>query len=181
VALDISQNDCDSDSADALASYLRQTEPFKCPLIRLTSRHADIDDFECERFVAALHGNLVLKDLDLSHNIIGGAENLNTVMPDVVTGGEALADLLDNEDAVLETLKIGWNMIRLDGAVEFAKALGFNKSLTFLDMSYNALAHNGGLTLGHALLKNFTLRTLIISHNNLDASRCPRTLPCASL
>jgi hypothetical protein len=114
----------------------------------------------------------VLKDIDLSHNLIGQAENLNTVMPDVVTGGEALADLIDNDDCVLETLKVGWNMIRLDGAIELMHAIKANTSLTYLDVSYNALSHQGGLTLGDSMLYNTSLRTLVISQNNLDASAC---------
>ena len=34
-------------------------------------------------------------------------QNLNTVMPDLVTGGEALADLLRSEGCVLKSLKLG--------------------------------------------------------------------------
>jgi len=43
----------------------------------------------------------------LSENLIGSAENLNTVMPDLVTGGEAIADLLQSEGCVLQSLKLG--------------------------------------------------------------------------
>jgi hypothetical protein len=34
-------------------------------------------------------------------------QNLNTVMPDLVTGGEALADLLRSEGCNLKSLKLG--------------------------------------------------------------------------
>lgn len=64
----------------------------------------------------ALKCNKNLKELDLSNNKIGSAESLNTVMPDIVTGGEALADLLKMEACSLQTLKLSWNMIRLEGA-----------------------------------------------------------------
>jgi len=57
-----------------------------CPLERLILRNADVDDFECERFVEAIKCNSSLVELDLSNNKIGSAENLNTVMPDLVTG-----------------------------------------------------------------------------------------------
>ncbi len=57
-----------------------------CPLERLILRNADVDDFECERFVEAIKNNKSLVELDLSNNKIGSAENLNTVMPDLVTG-----------------------------------------------------------------------------------------------
>ena len=54
--------------------------------MKLALRTADVDDYECERFVKALTANTSLKDLDLSSNLIGAAENLNTVMPDLITG-----------------------------------------------------------------------------------------------
>ena len=57
-----------------------------CPLERLILRNADVDDFECERFVEAIKCNSSLVELDLSNNKIGSAENLNTVMPDLITG-----------------------------------------------------------------------------------------------
>jgi hypothetical protein len=68
---------------------------------------------ECERFVTSLKTNKHLVALDLSENLIGSAENLNTVMPDLVTGGEALAELLRSSGCVLQSLKLGWNMLRL--------------------------------------------------------------------
>lgn len=50
-----------------------------------------------------------LTELDLSENLVGTSENLNSVMPDTVTGGEALADLLRSDGCVLSTLKLGTN------------------------------------------------------------------------
>ncbi len=70
-------------------------------------RRADVDDGECERFVTSLKTNKRLFELDLSENLLGSSENLNTVMPDTVTGGEALAELLRSEGCVLTTLKLG--------------------------------------------------------------------------
>ena len=71
-------------------------------------------------------------------------QNLNTVMPDLVTGGEALADLLRSEGCVLRSLKLGWNMIRLDGAADLCSSLKVNTTLTYLDLSFNALGSIGG-------------------------------------
>ena len=116
--------------------------------MKLTLKSADVDDYECERFVNALSKNTSLKELDLSSNLIGSAENLNTVMPDLVTGGEAFAEYLKDKNSKLESLKLVWNMIRLGGSVDFAASLRHNKSLTMLDVSYNALAYEGGIALG---------------------------------
>ena len=143
-----------------------------CPLERLILRNADVDDFECERFVEAIKENKSLVELDLSNNKIGSAENLNTVMPDLVTGGEALAELLRLPQCNLRTLKVDWNMIRLDGAIDFADSLRTNATLTYLDLSFNSLSTEGGITLGVSILSNTTLETLILTSNNLDSVAC---------
>ncbi|KAJ1393741.1 hypothetical protein B484DRAFT_408123 [Ochromonadaceae sp. CCMP2298] len=124
-----------------------------CPLERLVLRSADVDDFECERFVEAIKQNRSLVELDLSNNLIGSAENLNTVMPDLITGGEALADLLRRPDCGLKTLRVDWNMIRLDGAIDLAQSISVNRTLTYLDLSYNSLSTDGGVTIGTSILK----------------------------
>lgn len=127
-------------SAAALFEYLMSAS---CPLQRLILSSADVDDFECGKFVAAVKKNLSLRELDISSNKIGGAENLNTVMPDIVTGGEAIADLLRYEQCRLTKLKLDWNMLRLQGAVEVARSLAVNETLVYLDLSYNAFSTDG--------------------------------------
>jgi hypothetical protein len=92
-------------------------------------RRADVDDFEEERFVRSLEGNTTIEELDLSYNKIGHAEVLNTVYPDLTTAGEALATLLRAEHCSLKKLSLEWNML--------------HHSLTHLDLSYNALGHDG--------------------------------------
>ena len=108
IDLNISFNTIGPVAATSLAHYL--SDP-NCPLERLVLRRADIDDGECERFVTALKTNTHLKELDLSENLIGVSENLNSVMPDIVTGGEALADLLRSGGCVLTSLKLGTMII----------------------------------------------------------------------
>jgi Ran GTPase-activating protein (RanGAP) involved in mRNA processing and transport len=69
-------------------------------------------------------------------------------------------------------LFIGWNLIRLDGAVTLCSSLSFNQSLTHLELSFNSLGSNGGIALGDALQDNKTLKTLYISNNSLDSIAC---------
>lgn len=102
--LDMSFNTIGSDAASALAHYLSSST---CGLSELILQKADVDDDECGNFVTALHQNKSLRLLDLSENKVGSNENLNTVMPDIVTGGEALAELLRSSDCPLTTLKLG--------------------------------------------------------------------------
>lgn len=108
----------------------------------------------------------------MGSNVIGRAENLNTVMPELITGGEALAALIAGNICKISMLHLSWNMIRLDGAVEFANSLAHNKYLRYLDLSYNSLGVAGGEMLGTSLLSNGCLRTLLLSNNNINATAC---------
>lgn len=164
--LNLSSNIIGPESAKALALYLSAD---KCPLQRLLLSNADVDDHECSNFVEAIKTNMELKEIDLSNNKIGSAENLNTVYPDLITGGEALADLLRHPQCHIETLKLGWNMLRLDGAVDFVSSLGINNTLTYLDLSYNALGKAAGIVLGDSIIDNKSLQTLKLCNNGLHA------------
>jgi hypothetical protein len=167
--LNLSNNEIGGVAAEELGNYLVRPD---CPLQVLTLHHADVDDFEGERFVNALASNTSLTEVDLSFNKIGSAENLNTVYPDLVTATEAMAELLAQPTCPLRKLKLKWNMMRLDSAVQFAQALAVNESLTYLDVSFNAFGNDAGCAMGDALLDNKTIRTLLISNNGIDSKAC---------
>lgn len=93
-------------------------------------------------------------------------------MPDVVTGGEAIAELFTKPTCLLESVNLSWNMIRLGGAVDLANSLAKNKHLTHLDLSYNALSNVAGVALGDAIVHNTTLKILNICSNGIDESAC---------
>jgi hypothetical protein len=59
-----------------------------CKLQTLIASKADIDDFEAHLFILPLKTNPTITELDLSNNKIGTSENLNTVLPDIITGHE---------------------------------------------------------------------------------------------
>lgn len=168
-ALDLSMNKLDGRAATALSDYLKKPT---CPIVKLTLQAADIDDTECDRFITSLKCNTRIKELDMSNNKIGISENLNSVVPDFRTGAEALGNFLRSPDCPLETLKLEWNMIRLDGAVTFANAIRHNRSLTYLDVSYNSLGRFGGEMLGDSIIDNKTLITLKASSNALNSTAC---------
>lgn len=167
--LNLSLNEIGPVAAKALFDYLVLPT---CPLERLLLNSADVDDFECGRFIEAVKQNRSLRELDLSSNKIGTAENLNTVMPDIVTGGEAIADLLRDPQCRLSKLNLAWNMIRLGGAIDMAQSLAVNETLTYLDLSYNSLSTEGGVTIGVSLLRNRCIQTLILASNSLDSVAC---------
>ena len=164
--LNMSDNVIGPETACALEAFLRGSLN-KCPLRSLILENANVDDYEGAMFIKALGENGTLTELDLSRNLIGGAEILNSVKPDLVTAVESLAELIQKPDCVLNTISLAWNSIRLESSVCFAKALSFNHSIVHLDLSYNSLGHDGGMAIGEALLDNRTLRSLLLCNNNI--------------
>lgn len=140
VELNLSENTIGPLAAEALGKYLRRPA---LPLKRLLLCKSNVDDFEGEKFVQALVGNQTIVELDLSQNLLGHAELLNVVRPNLITAAEALAVLLQQDTCKLQELKLSWNMIRLDSAVQLSQSLAINSSLTYLDLSYNGIGQNG--------------------------------------
>ena len=165
--LNISRNKMDDDAADALAEYVKMED---CPCESLIMQVSDVDDFEGEHFVRCLMENRSITEIDLSDNLIGRAENMRTVIADMVTCSEAFAEMLEVENCILKKLTLAWNTIRLSSSIRLTQALRNNSSLTYLDLSYNSLSFDGGEALGDALLENTTLEFLNVSSNSLNAS-----------
>ncbi|OQS04567.1 hypothetical protein THRCLA_03203 [Thraustotheca clavata] len=163
VVLDISENKVDGEAAEALAEDVGSKQ---CALRELHMGTCDIDDGEVQGFANALHVNNSLQILDLSRNLIGKSEMLNVVQPDLITGGEAIANMLCNNNR-LTKLDLSWNIIRLNSAVEIGKALGVNNGLRELSLAYNAFGNLGAQSIGMALRKNNCLQVLDLSYNNI--------------
>ncbi|KAF0686324.1 Aste57867_21863 [Aphanomyces stellatus] len=161
--LDLSENKVDGDAAEALAEYVAASS---CALVELRMNGSDVDDGEVLGFAQALHTNTSLQSLELSRNLIGSAEMMNVVQPDLVTGGEAIAEMLCN-NGFLTKLDLSWNKIRLNSAVELGKALAINNGLRELNLAYNAFGNDGTQAIGMALHKNNCLQILDLSHNNI--------------
>ena len=166
-SLNISRNKMDDDAAEALAKYVKMKD---CPCETLIMQVSDVDDFEGETFVRCLMENRSITEIDLSDNLIGRAENMRTVIPDMCTCSEAFAEMLQVKDCILKKLTLAWNTIRLSSSISLTQSLRNNHSLTYLDLSYNSLAFDGGEALGDALLENTTLQYLNVASNNLNAS-----------
>ena len=166
-SLNISRNKMDDDAADALADYVKMED---CPCETLIMQVSDVDDFEGERFVRCLMENKSITEIDLSDNLIGRAENMRTVIPDMCTCSEAFAEMLQVKGCILKKLTLAWNTIRLSSSISLTQSLRNNSSLVYLDLSFNSLSFDGGEALGDALLENMTLQFLNVSSNNLNAS-----------
>jgi len=166
--LDMSHNKIGTDCADALASYLRGNPALQ----RLILQKTDIDDFEGEMFVKAIHNCTNLIELNLSMNELGNQEILNSVRPNTTTAPEELGSLLTELYCPIKTLNLAWNVIRLDSAAALAKSLAVNESLTYLDLSYNCIGPDGGRIVGESLFDNHSLQTLLLANNSIDATSC---------
>lgn len=162
-SFDISENKIDGEAAEALARYLATGS---CTIEELSVSNADIDDGEVLGFAKAIHYNRSLRTLDLSNNLIGNKESLNVVQPDLITGGEALAEMLVVNNS-LTKLDLSWNSIRMNSAVELGRALAQNTGLKILTLAYNAFANAGAQAIGEALLTNSCLEVLDLSNNNI--------------
>ena len=71
--LDLSLNNIGMDASILLGEFL---ESKYCALEKLRVKNANLDDFKCEKFIPKLTDNKSLKEIDLSSNTIGAAENL---------------------------------------------------------------------------------------------------------
>ena len=151
VSLNIGENKLGDESSSLLHEYLMHDN---CHISKLGLKNADVDDIECNRFIADVSTKGDMKELDLSSNKLGMLESLNAVLPDTVTAGESLAELLtehaDNK-CRLEKLDLSWNMIRMEGAYKLAEAMTNNKYLTSLNLAYNSFGSEAGTMLGKAV------------------------------
>ena len=163
--LDISYNDID-DSSKSILEYLKHDD---CALKSLSMEHADVDDFECGDMMIAMEKNTSLLTLDLKDNLIGEKEQLNVVMPELITGGEAIAEMI-TINQTLTHLDVSWNSIRGDSAMELAVCLEKNHSIKTLIMAHNAFGDLPSQFLGDALTRNDTLMHLDLSFNGVSPS-----------
>jgi hypothetical protein len=173
--LNFSQNKIGYFASKALREYLMKEN---CPLEKLFLHSSNIDDLECSSFITAIEKTHRLVELDLSNNEIGKTEKIQTKgggagghLPSLI-GASAIASLLRTPSCSLKKLNLSWNLIRLDGAINLGKSLGWNTSLLDLDLSYNTLNSEAAIAIGSSLIKNTILQTLNIAYASIDAMGC---------
>ncbi|KAJ3606267.1 hypothetical protein NHX12_025787 [Muraenolepis orangiensis] len=137
-------HDCES-----LAIALKSCQTLK--ILRL--HQSKVEDERCRMLARHLLDHPALRELDLSHNLIGDR------------GAQALGKLLTSSR--LEVLRLCDNEIGGPGALAIAHALSQGAPLRDLDLRLNRLGDEGGRALGHALRTNGTLRRLHLGANEL--------------
>ncbi|CAM9116440.1 unnamed protein product [Pylaiella littoralis] len=181
--LDLSSNKVD-EAAAIIRVYLVHPS---CSLQTLTLRSADVDDSECCLMMEALRLNRSLTRLDVSENKIGQNEMLNVVQPDLVTGGEGIAETLAG-NTTLKELNLSWNNLRQESAAAIGRALQLNRGLVSLNLAHNAFNNLPSQEVGDSLRTNGTLQSLDLSYNGLTpeativiASACKANTSLTSL
>lgn len=161
--LDLSFNKMD-DSSATIMTYLKDE---RCQLRTLLLNGADVDDDECGNLCAAMAHNRSVRTLGLAKNLIGKAELMNVVNPDLVTGGEALGEML-KDNRTLTKLDLSWNAIRLESAIALAVSLETNQTLKTLLLAYNSFGDMPSQVLGRALKLNKGLTELDLESNAIN-------------
>ncbi|KAJ3607004.1 hypothetical protein NHX12_026519 [Muraenolepis orangiensis] len=136
--------DCES-----LAIALKSCQTLK--ILRL--HQSKVEDERCRMLARHLLDHPTLRELDLSHNLIGDR------------GARAVGKLLTRSR--LEVLRLCDNEIGGPGALAIAHALSRGAPIRDLDLRLNRLGDEGGRALGHALRTNGTLRRLHLGANEL--------------
>eukprot|EP00981_Chlorochromonas_danica_P015799 scaffold14461_cov250-Ochromonas_danica.AAC.9 len=140
---DLSQNKVDARTAEALRHFLTSNS---CHLSVLKMSNANLDDDEAFRFMESIAVRNSLEEIDLSQNLLGDHEL--AIRRSHITAGEAIGRLLSTPGCSLTSLSLAWNRIRYHSGIALGEAIAVNQSLTFLDISYNSLAVQGGEALG---------------------------------
>ncbi|KAM7426675.1 hypothetical protein ABFA07_022076 [Porites harrisoni] len=155
-----------------------------CTLTHLTLAGNQIDDLGAIVLANSLNSNRSLQYVDLSDNDVGdsGAQELARVLRS--NSSLTFLDLsnpLRSEENVKPVLildsdsEIHQHFVRCDligasGASSLARALRSNRSLTYLDLSFNEVGKAGAAALGEALQSNCTLSHLFLCSNAIGDS-----------
>ena len=110
------------------------------------------------KLASVLRVNTRLKELDIGWCKIKSSDSVHLAKA-----------LEENTTTQLQTLWLGSNPIRSEGAAAFADMLATNKSLTKLDMWRCSIQGEGAVCLAKALEKNSTVREFDISKNSIGS------------
>lgn len=166
--LDMSDNTIGLECARALGEYIAAPE---CSLVNLKIKNGKITDHICSVVVQSMEVNKKIEIFDVSNNLLG-KEGINSSSVLIDETGSKLGKLLVKGICPLQILNVQWNMLRQVGSLSLCKAVEKSKTLTYLDMSFNAIGLEGGTTLGGSIVHNKTLKQLHIANCNIGPEAC---------
>ncbi|XP_066927577.1 leucine-rich repeat-containing protein 74B-like [Clytia hemisphaerica] len=122
-------------------------------LVSVCLANCRLDDKDVNSLLTFTKDNAILKNLDLSSNMIEGKQRI-------------LRDLLF-ENTILETLDLSWNHIRKIGCSSLVLGLIKNNSLLTLNLSFNGISDDGIKEITRMLEVNQTLESLNLRDNRI--------------
>ena len=164
--------------SDSGATALGKALQFNSTLTHLSLPNNSISGVGATALATSLKSNSVLLFFDLSKNFCGG-DSVALALSEAVKSNCALQYLnlsLEYGSFFKEMASIGSIFRNLDerprmighsGGSALARALRFNCTLTYLDLSHNNISNSGAAALGKALLRNRTLTELYLKDNNI--------------
>ena len=161
---------------DSGATALGKALQLNSTLTHLSLPNNGISGVGAKALATSLKSNSVLMFLDLSKNRFGG-DSVAIALSKAVKSNCALQCLNLSlmygsffKDSPVEYFRIldeRSQMIGPSGGSALARALRFNCTLTYLDLSRNNINNSGAAALGEALLTNQTLTELYLMDNNI--------------
>ena len=76
--------------------------------------------------------------------------------------------LISGDNKSLQFLDLSWNHIRLSGAVGLCKGLQKNTSILHMNLAWNGLGFQGSLALEEVLKQNSSLKYFDVSNNRIN-------------
>ncbi|KAK5879893.1 hypothetical protein CesoFtcFv8_022970 [Champsocephalus esox] len=151
---EMTHRDCES-----LAKAVKSCKTLK--ILRLNLSH--MEDTKCRLLVKYLLDHPSLRELDLSHNLIGdkGARAIGKLLnrsslETLNLGGQAIGKALLNNNTLL-LLHLGANEVTWPSAIALSKVLVQRSTLKSLNLSCNNLGVDGGKALEEAMSNNSSL------------------------
>lgn len=143
-----------------------------CYLQTLLLSKADLDDDEIGLFMDALEINKSITEIDLSHNKLGGpGEKSIHLKSDSLSGGAAIAKALGANRTLL-SMNLSWNKLGPASAITLGDAIFTNNTLMTLNLAYNRIKDEGAEAIGAALASNICLTSLNLSYNGIGPMGC---------
>merc|ERR1711988_560616 len=82
-------------------------------------------------------------------------------------GGIALADMLESEGCIVNTLLLSRNILGPEAGERVAKAMLSNSLVTALDLGHNAIGAEAGIVMASVIKRSTSLTSLNLEHNEL--------------
>ena len=158
ILLDISCNNAHNSGASAIATYLKG----ESMLTELRMNNCSLQDDDMPPICQALKNNRKSRLTSLK-------VNSNKVGPE---GAKIVAKLLSAPGCKIADLDISWNNICTEGTMSIANALKMCECIQVINLTACSIDDKGGQALAATLKHNKSLKSMILSKNNITGGVC---------